>query len=93
MRGSEDGGNGGYVDGLVSLEAIGVVGRLERLNRRQVVDEAENWRVLHQESSKIPGYMSNAAAVETEQTQQGAKFLLVPGLTDTQIENGEIPWM
>jgi hypothetical protein len=26
MRGSEDGGNGGYVDGLVPLEAIGVVG-------------------------------------------------------------------
>jgi hypothetical protein len=53
VRGSEDGGNGGYVDGLVSLEAVRVVSRLERLNGRQVVDEAEHRRVLHQESSKI----------------------------------------
>jgi hypothetical protein len=83
MRGSEDGGNGGYVDGLVPLEAIGVVSRLERLNWRQVVDEAENRRVLHQESSKIQGYMSNSTTVETEQTQQGAKFPLSALISDT----------
>ena len=51
VRGSEDGGNGGYVDGLVSLDAARVVSRLERLDGRQVVDEAENRRVLHKESS------------------------------------------
>ena len=51
VRGSEDGRNGGYVDGLVSLDAARVVSRLERLDGRQVVDEAENRRVLHQESS------------------------------------------
>ena len=53
VRGSEDGRNGGYVDGLVPLEAVRVVSGLERLNGRQVVDEAENRRVLHKESSKI----------------------------------------
>jgi len=52
MRGSEDRGNGCYVDGLKPLEAIRVVSRLERLNRRQVVEEAENRRVLHQEGNQ-----------------------------------------
>jgi len=38
------------------LEAVRVVSRLERLDRRQVVEEAENWRVLHQERNQTLGY-------------------------------------
>jgi hypothetical protein len=46
MRRSEDGGDGGYVDGLVSLETGCGVSGLERLDRRQIIDEAEKRRIL-----------------------------------------------
>lgn len=54
MRGGEDGGDGRDVDGLEPLEAVGAVGRRpERLDRRQVVEEAEHRRVLRVKGGSI----------------------------------------
>lgn len=54
MRGGEDGGDGRDVDGLEPLEAVGAVGRRpERLDGRQVVEEAEHRRVLRVKGGSI----------------------------------------
>jgi hypothetical protein len=54
VRGGEDGGDGRDVDGLEPLEAVGAVGRRpERLDGRQVVEEAEHRRVLRVKGGSI----------------------------------------